>query len=96
MAALGTLCHCLTALDRRGGRRCQHDSWGLRQTAPARSWASPHDQLPFPLFLIAAVASGVLFVALLLLGQKSLCHIDPQGHSYCPTYVQPATSEETP
>jgi hypothetical protein len=96
MAALSTLCHCLTALDRRDGRRCQHDSRGLRQTAPARSWASPHDQLPFPLFALALAAWVVLFLGLLLAGRAGLCHLDPQGHSYCPTYVQPATSEETP
>jgi hypothetical protein len=96
MAALGTLCTCLTALDRRDGRRCEHDSWGTRRPSPDRTWASPHDEIPFPLFLIVAVSLGVLFVALLLLGQTVRCAANDHSLSYCPGYSAEQTNPQEP
>lgn len=95
MAALTTLCRCLTAIERRDGRRCQHDSWSLARTAPGEhSWASPHEQAPVPVVLLAAAIGAVLFLAVLLTGQQAMCAMHDQGLRYCPGYQQPAQQEQ--
>lgn len=88
-------CRCLSVLDRRDGRRCEHDNWGTRRPSPEQHWASPQRDLPLPLVLLVSAIAGVLLTALLLLGQTAMCAAHDQSLTYCPGY-QPATSEETP
>jgi hypothetical protein len=61
-------------------------SWAARQPSPTRRWNEPHDQLPLPLFLIAAAAAGVLFVALLTLAQDVMCSAHSDALTYCAGY----------
>jgi hypothetical protein len=72
-------------------------SWAARQPSPTRRWNEPHDQLPLPLFLIAAAAAGVLFLAVLLTAQDGMCAVhatpdNPAPLAYCEGYGE----QETP
>jgi hypothetical protein len=67
-------------------------SWTARQPSPTRRWNEPHDQLPLPLFLLALVAAGVLFLALLTVGQAAMCDVHNDQLRYCTD----TTTEETP
>jgi hypothetical protein len=69
-------------------------SW--TDTRPVRedSWASPHEQWPVPLFLLAWAVLGVLFAGLWLIGAHARCASDIRI-SYC-AEIGATTSEDTP
>jgi hypothetical protein len=68
-------------------------SWATRQSSPTRRWHEPHDQLPLPIFLLALLAVGVLFAAVLLTAQTAMCAIHDDALRYCTGYT--ASTEET-
>lgn len=94
------LCDCLSTLDRRDGRRCQHDSWGQRQPNPAtQSWQSPRRDLPLPVVYLALlalfVAVGFAYTAL----RPALCDLHEGQLAYCadlPGYSDPHSKEPRP
>lgn len=87
------LCGCLSNLDRRDGRRCEHDSWSLARTSTTGAWASPDGRTPVALVLLTCAAGAVLFLAVLLVAQAGMCAAHDQSLRYCEGYTDPSTQE---
>jgi hypothetical protein len=70
-------------------------SWtDIDAPASEQSRATPHEQWPLPLFLLAWAVLGVLVAGLWLIGAHARCASDDRI-SYC-AEIGATTSEETP